>query len=453
MFSLGRSPTITCSPFTVFSHEVRPLSTFGPQAAQELGGADWLVSRRVTSAEHFATTEAPSDEQEVWRYTPIEELTLDDFAPTSDTSGNALAVFDSITPRAGLVEVRNGWVTRHECDEAVAAQGVFVGRVVDHPDAEELLGSVVGQSPDTDYFTSLNDAFVGDAVVIDVPAGVVVENPIVVGSRAKGDNIAAFNRLIVRVGENAEVSVVEHTSSGAGNMLVVPVTELDVGAAARLNYLSIQSLGSDAWQIGNLAARIGADGTATIGAAGLGGSYARLRLDCQMAGQRSSSKIMALYYGEADQTLDYRTFQDHVAANTTSELLFKGALADEARSIYSGLILVRPDARGTNAEQTNKIIKLSDKAWAESVPNLEIENNDVRCSHASTVSPIDEEQMFYLESRGVPTKTAERLIIAGFFNDVVSRLPINAADDLIGDAVTAKQDRHQNRAVESADEA
>ena len=121
------------------------------------------------------------------------------------------------------------------------------------------------------------------------------------------------------------------------------------------------------------------------------------------SGAAPPARLRAVYFGEGDQTLDFRTFQDHAAPDTTSNLLFKGAVGGHSRSVYTGLIRVRKDARGTNAFQTNRNIKLSDDAWAESVPNLEIENNDVHCSHASTVGPIDEEQRFYLESRGVPT--------------------------------------------------
>ena len=136
--------------------------------------------------------------------------------------------------------------------------------------------------------------------------------------------------------------------------------------------------------------------------AAFGGEYARLRTDCRLVGRGASGNLVSLYFGDGHQMLDFRTFQDHAAPDTTSDLLFKGAVDDDSHSVYTGLIRVRPTARGTNAFQTNRNIKLSDRAWAESVPNLEIENNDVRCSHASTVGPIDDEQRFYLESRGVP---------------------------------------------------
>ena len=139
----------------------------------------------------------------------------------------------------------------------------------------------------------------------------------------------------------------------------------------------------------------------------------------------------AVFFGEADQTLDFRTFQDHIAPDCTSNLLFKGAVGGRSRSVYTGMIRVGKDGRGTNAFQTNRNVKLSDGAWAESVPNLVIENNDVSCSHASTVGPVDEEQRFYLESRGVPSEDAERLIVSGFFDEVLTRLPVGGLVPLL----------------------
>ena len=185
----------------------------------------------------------------------------------------------------------------------------------------------------------------------------------------------------------------------------------------------MQQLDRAAWAIGTLDIDAQQEANVTVGLAGFGGDYARLRTDCRLVGRGASGTLLAAYFGDGDQTLDYRTFQDHAAPDTTSNLLFKGAVSDRSRSVYTGLIRVAKDARGTNAFQTNRNIKLSDDAWAESVPNLQIENNDVHCSHASAVGPIDEEQRFYLESRGVPTRVAERLIVAGFFAEVFDAFP------------------------------
>ena len=157
-------------------------------------------------------------------------------------------------------------------------------------------------------------------------------------------------------------------------------------------------------------------------------------------GRGATGDLLSAYFGSGAQTLDFRTFQDHAAPDTTSNLLYLGAVGDSARSIYTGLIRVRSDARGTNAFQTNRNLKLGDDAWAESVPNLEIENNEVRCSHASTVGPVDADQLYYLESRGVPTAAAERLIVTGFFEEVLTALPIRMAEPLVRSSISAKLD-------------
>jgi Fe-S cluster assembly protein SufD len=222
--------------------------------------------------------------------------------------------------------------------------------------------------------------------------------------------------------------VVEWVSSSAdAPVLSVPLTELAVAPGGRLGYLHVQDLAADAWQVGSLVARVEQEATLTAGLVGLGGHYARLRTDCALAGRGANGDLFAAYFGEGSQTLDFRTFQRHDAPDTTSNLVFKGAVGGRSRSVYTGLIRVDKAARGTNAFQTNRNVKLSDTAWAESVPNLEIETNDVRCSHASTVGPVDAEQRFYLESRGVPPAVADRLIVAGFFDEVVRVLPGGAA--------------------------
>ncbi|MSX75013.1 MAG: hypothetical protein F2744_05065, partial [Actinobacteria bacterium] len=156
----------------------------------------------------------------------------------------------------------------------------------------------------------------------------------------------------------------------------------------------------------------------------------------------ASGNLSSAYFGDDHQMLDLRTFQEHQAADTTSKLLFKGAVADNSHSVYTGLIRIKPDARGSNAYQTNRNLKLSDTAWAESVPNLEIENNDVHCSHASTVGPVDEEQRFYVESRGVPSLVAERLIVAGFFDEVLDHFAVPALASAARDRVNKILDSH-----------
>ena len=241
----------------------------------------------------------------------------------------------------------------------------------------------------------------------------------------------------MRVGRDAQATILDVQHSD-GPALVVPVVELDVGPGARLGYLNLQQHDRQAWQIAAHTARVERDASLVAASVALGGGYARTRTDARLVGRGASGDLLSAYFGAGDQILDFRTYQDHAAPDTTSNLLYKGAVGDSARSVYTGLIRVRPDARGTNAFQTNRNLKLSDDAWAESVPNLEIENNDVRCSHASAVGPVDPDQVFYLESRGVPTPVAERLIVTGFFDEVIDELPVRFVEEAVRQALALK---------------
>jgi len=253
---------------------------------------------------------------------------------------------------------------------------------------------------------------------------------------------ACFPRLIVEAGEDSEVTVIElFVSSESVTGIVMPVLQIDAGQAARVKYLSVNELGAKVWMIANQQAEGRRDSSTLVSTVALGGDYARVRTHAKLTGRGGSTRQVALYFADGSQTHDFRVTQEHVAPKTFSDLLFKGAVNDVAHSVYTGLIQIGHDARGANAFQTNRNLKLSDEAWAESVPNLDIKTNDVRCSHASTVGPIDEEQRFYLESRGVPPNVAERLIVLGFFDEVLERLPAPSLVPGLRAEIMAKLDR------------
>jgi Fe-S cluster assembly protein SufD len=245
----------------------------------------------------------------------------------------------------------------------------------------------------------------------------------------------------VRAGADSDVTIYDHQQSGDAHALVLPQVELDVADAARVRYVNVQLWGTRVWQLGRQSSRVGKEATFATTTVALGGDYARLAMESTMVGRGGTGSMRAVYFGEANQMHDFRTLQDHIAPNTTSELLFKGALDGHARAVYTGLIHIGKEASGVNAIQTNRNVKLSEHAWAESVPNLEIENNDVRCSHASAIGPVDEEQRFYLESRGVPPEIADQLIVLGFLDEVVDDFPVAGAVDLVRGELLARVGR------------
>lgn len=398
--------------------------------AKTLPGPDWLRTQRVAAAERAADLELPTFELEEWRYSPIDDFDPTAFAPAAtapaDVSAESFALDDVVA-------------------EVVTVDGFVVHTA--GPGADGLTVTTAGSGADevspaeaADVFGEANTAFAPDPIVVSVARGAEIEGTVVITHHLATDGVAAFPRVHVDVADNASVQVLEVFRSTDVAALAVPVTHIGVGPSSRVRYQQLQEFGARVWQLGALVAEVDSQATFKGGLAAMGGAYARLRTDCRLVGRGATGDLFAVYFGDEDQTLDFRTFQDHMARDTTSHLLFKGVLDDQSTSIYTGLIRVAPDGAGTNAFQTNRNIKLSEDAWAESVPNLEIENNDVRCSHASTVSPVDEEQRFYLESRGVPTPAAERLIVEGFLGEVVGELPVPAVGPHVADLIAAKLD-------------
>ena len=400
-------------------------SNFAVDSAARLGGPAWLQAERRAAAERFVERGLPTAALEEWRYSRIDSLDLDRYQPVLVAPGRSQAgslplvrdLVEAVGPGASLIETQDGYVTSvHTGDSAIR-----VDRLSD-PDAPGVeFGAVAGEP---DALATLSRAFAPAPVRIRARRG-SSSHPIVVVHRVDRDGGAVFPRLLVELEDGAEATVLE-VVAGSAAALVVPVTELEVGAGARLSYLHLQLLGPEAWQIGLQGSRVARDGSLLSAAVALGGDYARLRTDSALTGPGAEGRLLALYFSADHQMHDFRTVQHHQAPKTRSDLLYKGAVANSARSVYSGLIRVEKGARGTIAMQTNRNLVLHEGAHADSVPNLEIEDNDVRCSHASAVGPVAEEQRFYLESRGVPSDVADRLIALGFLDEVLQQLPFPA---------------------------
>jgi Fe-S cluster assembly protein SufD len=409
------------------------LSPFTSEAATELHGPEWLRDARRQAAGRFGAATLPTTSLEEWRYSRIDALDLSRYAPSTAPPDAPApdAELDGLVGAIGpgtVIETLDGWLSVSRADDpAVTVE------VLSRLDAEPAeVGAIAGEP---DAFTTLNLAFAPDPLRVVVRRG-ATPAPIVVVHRTTAD-AAVFPRVLVEAGEDSEVRVVEVVAGDAA-ALVVPVTELDVGAAARVSYLHVQTLGPAAWQLGLQASRVARDATLVSAAVALGGEYARLRTDSALTGPGGSTRLLALYFGVGEQMHDFRTVQDHRSPKTRSDLLYKGVVANQSRSVYTGLIRVEKGAHGTNAFQTNRNLVLHEGAHADSVPNLEIEDNDVRCSHASAVGPVSEDQRFYLESRGVPPAVTERLIALGFLAEVVEQLPLPAVRPQIALALAAK---------------
>ena len=326
----------------------------------------------------------PTVDEEIWRYSRIGELNLDQFE-----------------------------------------LGKVATKIEASSQAKQFVSSATNIAPRnaTDIFEDLNIRH-AQLTAISIAKNQVVAEPIVITHSLDESGVVAYPRLVIEAHENSEVTVVERfISSANAKSLIVPVVDVRAAQSARVTYVAINELGASTWQIGYQQAVGQRDSMMKLFTVALGGDYARMRAEVRLEGQGANSQQVALYFADANQMHDFRTLQDHAAPRTHSSLLFKGAVKDTSKSVYTGLIRIRENATKSEAFQTNRNLTLSNGAWAESVPNLEIETNDVKCSHASTVGPIDEEQRFYLESRGIQPEIAERLVVLGFFDEVLNRLP------------------------------
>jgi Fe-S cluster assembly protein SufD len=378
------------------------VTTITPQAVGAFEGPDWLRASRSAAAERAAARTMPSAEEEIWRYSRIAELDLDRFVASA--------------PVAATVERGPAELLSQAAEESAPA------------------GT-------DDLFTDLNAALAARQVV-RVPAGRAVAEPLVLVHTSAGASSISASHLVIEAGADAEITVVERFVGGGGGLLL-PAVRLVAHPSARIRYMAVNELDRDTWFIAHQVAEAERDATVSLATVAFGGDYARVRTEVRLVGQGAHADQIGLSFGEGNQMHDLRVLQEHVAPRTTSNLLFKGAVQDSSRSVYTGLIRIGKLARGANAFQTNRNLKLSDDAWADSVPNLDIENNDVRCSHASTVGPIDDEQRFYLESRGVPPVLAERLIVLGFFDEVLAKLADQSLVAALHDEVGAKLDRRR----------
>ncbi len=406
-------------------------SPFSPDRAAELGN-DTI---RRAAAELAASVGLPDTTAEVWRYSPVADLDLealrvvtsmpsaDPVAPAHLTE--ALAVVDP----AATVHVVDGFVTSVVVSDGWAAKGLSV---------QSAPVRLAEPAEGPNLFDHLHTAFAPDGVVIMVPAEVVITDPIVILSHLTA-GAAGFTSVKIHAGAGASATVFEYQSSD-GDGLVVPMTYFHLEPHARIDHAVVQDLSHDTWQLGRVGSSVQEHASLSSALISFGGRYARLRTDCDLAGRGAKGELVGAYFCVGDQILDYRTFQQHIAPDTLSDLLFKGTVDDRAGSVYTGMIHIHPDGAGSNAFQTNRTIKLGEDAWAWSVPNLEIENNEVRCSHASTVSPVDPDQRFYLHSRGVPPVVADRLIVAGFFEEALRRVPVPAAATMARSLISDKLD-------------
>ncbi|MFZ1062738.1 MAG: SufD family Fe-S cluster assembly protein [Acidimicrobiales bacterium] len=386
---------------------------------------------RESAWKSFLASGLPTTADEVWRYAPLHDLDLDHFDVTREPADTRLTTFATqLSSTSGLVvRILDGFLVGGEIEH----QGVKV-RSLGTDDAQ---GGAGLERYGNDAFAVLNLALAPATTVIEVADGVDVPGPIVILYATTGS--ASFSRTRVRLGRSASVTVVEYFDGGA-DALVVPVSEYEIGDNAALRLVTYQRLDSSAWHVARTTGLLHRDSRLNQAVIGMGGHYNRSRNDAELLDTGAENELRTTFLGTGNQVHDFRTHQFHKCGRTRSTLLSKGAVADQSRSVYTGLIEIEKGAKRTDARQTNHNLLLSPHAHADSVPNLDIRENDVMCAHASSVGPLDELQRWYLESRGVSRRDAERLMIQGFFNEMLTTLPADLADLVEADVTASLAD-------------
>ncbi|HET9722207.1 MAG TPA: Fe-S cluster assembly protein SufD [Actinomycetota bacterium] len=423
-------------------------TTFDEEALGALPVAPSFVEAlRKQAFTEFLALPTPSQETEEWRYTDLSDLDLS-FAPFAPgvPAENLDGVDEAILRAAGQVGERAGLQIQHNSQVAVAhldpelsAEGVVFADLdraaEERPElVEPHLHTLVPTS--RSKFTALHGAFRAAGTFLYVPDGVAVRMPVQTLTWLDADGAAIFPHTLIVVGEDAEVTFIDrYASPDLGRALSDAVVEIHAGPASRVRYVSIQEWGEGVTHLGVQRTRLSRDVDFRSVAVGFGASLARVESESTLAEPGASSEMLGIFFADGTQHFDHRTEQDHEAPNCQSDLLYKGALRDESRAVYSGWVHVRPGAQKTDAMQTSRNIVLSDRAKADAIPNLEIEANDVRCGHAASVGPVDEETLFYLESRGIPRREAERLIVFGFFQEVLDRIPLAEVREGVAHAI------------------
>jgi Fe-S cluster assembly protein SufD len=383
---------------------------------------------RADLLERYEALPFPTTKDEHWRFTDLKG-----FDPESFSANGA-----KVVERAGsMLEIETAGVAH------VSEAGIEIDRVPEGitfeplTEGHELLGKLVGSD---EKFAAHNAAEWKHGLLVRVPAGVELAEPLYVRVTGSVPETAFFWRVLVVAEEGSRFSFIEEHASAAADLpgYSNSVAELFVGDGAKLEYVSIQNLSRETWHFASHHATVGRDAELDWVAGGFGSKKGKIRIQNDLAGQGATSRVTGAYFADGSQHLDYDTLQKHIAPNTTSDFAFKGALRDKASAVWRGMIRVEQEAQKTNAYQENRNLLLSPNAHADSIPGLEIEANDVRCTHGATVSQVDRDELFYCMARGLSRGEAERLIVRGFYQEIFDRIELEPVRNALQTALEAR---------------
>ena len=435
-------------------------SALNPAAVERIGMSEpeWLRERRAHAWDVYERTPMPTIRLEEWRYTNLKKkldlnsLQLSDAEAMSDDASTwperLRAAMDEDREASGHIVIIDGHVVHADVDKQLAAQGVILESLQEAiTNHEELVRDHLATDAvpaEEGKFAALNAALWSDGIFLYVPKGVQLELPVRVTCWLSEAGTAYFSRVLIVAEAQSQVSYVDEVLSDDFESQTYTSTAVELIArdGARVQYVAVQRLGRGTFYQSiqrTLAQRDSKLDTLNVA---LGASVTRVDLNARLLGPGANSDMLGLYFGDDDQHFDFNTSQDHVAEHTSSDLLYKGALDGASRAAFRGIIRVLPGAQGTDAYQTNRNLLLSPESRADSLPNLEIEADDVKCSHGATVGQLDDEAKFYLMSRGLSLIQAERLVVLGFLGEVLAKLPLGGVVDKVTRVIEQKLAQH-----------
>jgi Fe-S cluster assembly protein SufD len=401
------------------------------------GEAAFVNDYRQRAWENFVRLPMPTTSDEPWRRTNISGLQAGIFCLSDGTGPAALPrvpeeLLQTVADDEYVGEVLlSPQEVKAHLDPALVAKGViFTDLVTAEKQHPQILERILGQVVRTEEgkFAALAGTFARYGVLLYVPRGVQIEQPLHSILWGPGVNQAYFSHILVLVDQGASLTYVHESASHTevnGQALHAGIVEIQVEQGANLRFVELQSWGEHMWNFSHERARVGRDANLDWIFGAIGSHLTKNFSDLDLVEQGATGRMSGFYFTDGDQHLDHDTQQNHMAPNTTSDLLFKGAVRDRSRSVWQGMIYVAPGAQKTDGYQANRNLVLSPQARADSIPGLEILADDVRCTHGATVGKIDADQVFYLRSRGIPYAEAERLIVEGFFDPIMQRIPFD----------------------------
>jgi Fe-S cluster assembly protein SufD len=403
----------------------------GPVESRDL--PDWFLEQQAAAWETFESIPRPTRKDQPWRFSNVDLLDLTPFkvspALSDDDRANVLKYSRGLKEFAArLIFAGDQLIERNVVSDDLKKRGVIFQplerAMIEHADLfrkyfmsqPAILGSA--------KFAELHKALVSNGTFLFVPRGVEIEQPIEIFHWLRGDGVSVFPHLLLITDELAKVTVVEHFRScdARATGFACGVNDLIAGPGAKVTYVCAQNWGENVVALQMNTTTVDHDASAMSLNLNLGSKYSRFESLSRLVGEGARSDLLAVAVATNEQEFDARTLQDHISPHTASDLLYKNALDDRARCTFGGLIRVEPHAHFTDAYQKVRNLLLSDDSEANSMPGLEILADNVRCTHGATSGQINEDEMFYLRSRGIPIKTAQRLLVTGFLNEVIQRL-------------------------------